>query len=103
MQPPGCEFAVRTRDCTEIQMQSLFPAIQKRHMLQFQHFRWMGGFLKRQVVRLLQLKMPLRVELVQRRVREQANRQCKLRVVREHVQIQPALSGRPVRLWRMIV
>lgn len=61
-----------------------------------------GRIFERQV-RLLQLKMPLRVELVQRRVREQANRQCKLRVVREHVQIQPALSGRPVRLWRMIV
>jgi len=40
-----------------------------------------GRIFERQV-RLLQLKMPLRVELVQRRVREQANRQCKLRVVR---------------------
>lgn len=54
-------------------------------------------------VRLLQLKMLLQVELVQRRVREQANRQCKLRVVREQVQIQPALSERPGRLQRMIV
>jgi hypothetical protein len=48
-----------------------------------------GRIFERQV-RLLQLKMPLRVELVQRRVREQATRQCKLRVAREHVQIQPA-------------